>query len=116
MDSGEEGGIEQAIGSLEKLVAAAPKVPLVDQVRIRAADLREAVENLHGAVRSEGAGFDREFADAVDELDRVVAEARSIPLTDDVRCDRRRIEAALEQLRARVPTSTGNDRWDWNEG
>jgi hypothetical protein len=112
MESDGESEIQRATRSLESLVAGGAKVPLVDQVRIRAADLRTAVEGLHLAVRSEGAGFDREFADALDELDRVIAEARAIPLTDDVRIDRHRIRAALELLRARQPASTDSDRWD----
>ena len=94
--------IERAVGALENLVAAGAKVPLIDQVRIPEAGLREAVEGLHQTVRFEGAGFDRELAGAIDELDQVVAEARAIPLTRDVRLDRRRIEAALELTRARA--------------
>jgi hypothetical protein len=116
MESDDGGEIQQAVGSLAELVAAGPKVPLVDQVRIRAADLRKAVEDIHEAVQFEGAGFDRGLADAIAELEQVVAEARPIPLTDDVRCDRRRIEAALELLRARVPAPGGMDRWGLNEG
>jgi hypothetical protein len=112
-DGGSE--IQQAVDSLGSLVATGAKVPLVDQVRIGAANLRERIEGIHQAVRSEGAGFDRELADAIDELDRVVAEARAIPLTDDVRLDRRRVEAAVELLRARMPASSDSDRWEWNE-
>jgi hypothetical protein len=112
---GSDGGseVQQAICSLESLVATWAKVPLVDQVRIGAADLRERIEGIHRAARMEGAGFDHGFADAIDELDRVVAEARAIPLTEDVRLDRDRIEAAAELLRAREPAA--NDHWGWNE-
>lgn len=110
MESASGSEIQQAIDSLESLVASGAEVPLIDQVRIGAADLRERIDGIHQAARSEGAGFDREFADAIDELDRVLAEARAIPLTDDVRLDRRRIEAAVELLRARVPASNESDR------
>lgn len=114
MESDEGSEVRRAIDSLESLVAAGAKVPLIDQVRIGATDLRRAIEGLQQAVRWEGVGFDRELADAIDELDRVVAEARAIPLTDDVRLDRRRIEAAVELLRARVPASKTGDRWGWS--
>jgi hypothetical protein len=115
MESGGRGEIQQAIDSLESLVVSGAKVPLIDQARIGAAELRERIEGVHQAARSEGAGLDREFADAIDELDRVVAEARAIPLTDDVRLDRRRIEAAVELLRARASASSDSDRWGWDE-
>jgi len=112
---GDGSTIEEAIGELDRLVVNAPKVPLVDHIRIDAPALREAVERLHAATRREGAGFDDGFDRALDELEVVVAEAKEIPLTDDVRCDRRRIEAAIDLLRARVPPASEQDGWGWKE-
>lgn len=109
MESDEENAIPQAIGELERLVADGRKVPLVDQVRIDAGDLRAAVARVDEVAGLGAGGFDGDFRRALSELEGIAAEAKPIPLTGDVRCGPEELFASIDALKASVPPASGPD-------
>lgn len=60
-------------------------------------------------------GISREPSEAMatlDQLDELVRKAHSVPLSDQVRVDRQKVEASLDRLRAALSRSEAASRLD----
>ena len=107
------GGIVQPLDELDDVIHGAKTVPLTDKVRLD----RDATLALIARVRS-GAAQDRILSRAevaevqvklmaparrlLDRLERLVRDAKSVPLTDQARIQREAAETILAELRKRA--------------
>jgi hypothetical protein len=103
--------ILQAIDRLDDVIHAAPPVPLTASVRLDEALLRAAVgvirteaNQLFGSPSAHGGPIGEMFG-ALDELDELVATAKAIPLTDQVRVSKERAYEHLDRVRRSLPSA-----------
>ena len=82
------------VDRLERMIDSGQPLPPSDEVRISARDARKLADALHAAAPTFGDG------EAAAELERLMREARSVPLTGRVRLDQEVALALVERLRA----------------
>jgi hypothetical protein len=95
--------ILDAINRLDDHVHTAPEIPLTDSVRIEASLLQASV----GVIRqhadrmwgSDRAGPVGELFEALEELEAMVASAKPVPLTDELRVNRDKLYEPLDRIR-----------------
>ena len=98
-----------AINVLDDRIAGAPAIPYTDQVRLERRELVEDMNRLRTQMQL-GLGPEPERAEAVSraldalaDLEQVVASAKRIPLTDQIRINKERAYEPLDRLRQALP-------------
>ena len=115
MESGPGSEVLQAIDSADDFVHNARRVPWTDQARLRRADLDNAVSRIERGADAAGIEASGAFANALARLKRIAADARPIPLTSDVRCDRETFVDLLDELRDSFPKWLLEAREHWKQ-
>ena len=85
-----------AIDALDDAVFMARRVPLTDQVRLDAGELREHVADVRAAAHGEA------VIPVLDAIEAIVAGGRPVPLTNQVRITTEELYERLDELRALV--------------
>jgi hypothetical protein len=83
-----------ALDALDKRLAEAPPIPLTDWVRVDAAEVLPLVEAAVMEVTALG------LPDQAHDLTRTILGGRQVPLTGQLRVDRRRARRLLDALRS----------------
>jgi hypothetical protein len=91
-----------AIDALDDLVAQARPVPLTDDVRVDPQELSGRAARIRETMPRELAGRPA-IPELIDRLDAVVAGAKPVPLTRQVRVRTQSVYDLLDELRATLP-------------
>ena len=98
------GALAGPLDELDALVHAAKSVPLTDEIRVERNDVYDRLDRLRAACATPRRDHLPAYVAAVlDEFDELVGNARTVPLTAQVRLDREKAYALLDRLRAVLP-------------
>ena len=98
------GELAGPLDELDALVHAAKSVPLTDEIRVERDDVYDRLDRLRAACATPRRDHLPAYVAAVlDEFDELVGNARTVPLTAQVRLDREKAYALLDRLRAVLP-------------
>ena len=93
--------LDLALDAVDDLLQGAKHVPLSDNVRVDSNELRRTVTAVRVATEAEITGETRQDAlEVVARLEKVAADAKTVPLSDEVRVDREELFDQLDALRA----------------
>ena len=101
--------ILRATDRLDDFIHNAPSVPYTDQVRVDKRELHDLVRRVRAEATTlfgsepERSGPIGQVLDALDGLDELVAAAKGVPLTDQVRVNKERMFEPMDRLRASAP-------------
>ena len=92
--------LSRAIEVVDQLLTNAIPVPLTAEVRMPRSDLEAGVAAIGHAAASSGVASDPEIAKALKDVERLASRAKPVPLTDQVRLNRKKAGKAIAKLRA----------------
>jgi hypothetical protein len=115
MEAGPGDELLRAIDSADDLIHNSPSVPWIAQVRLRRAELDQAISRIERAAVFERIEPGTAFAETLNRVKQIANEARPIPLTRDVRCGRATLAAAVDELRAAVPEPLKEAAAGWRQ-
>ena len=92
--------LSRAIEVVDQLLTNAMPIPLTAEVRIPRSDLEAGVAGIEAAAATSGITSDPEIVKALKDVERLASRAKPVPLTDQVRVNRKKAGKAIERLRA----------------